>query len=93
MVNDDIIKISLINDLQSNIQENELNYLFEKKMNDIAKLQQEGGSGLVKAMTIVEYDFGNTNNTFTIKAIEGKCVVNVLFNIKDMLVDEKNIIS
>ena len=93
MLNDDIIKISLINDLQSNIQENELNHLFEKKMNDIAKLQQEGGSGLVKAMTIVKYDFGNTNNTFTIKAIEGKCVVNVLFNIKDMLVDEKNIIS
>lgn len=93
MLNDDIIKISLINDLQSNIQENELNHLFEKKMNDIAKLQQEGGSGLVKAMTIVKYDFGNTSNTFTIKAIEGKCVVNVLFNIKDMLVDEKNIIS
>ena len=48
---------------------------------------------LVKAMTIVKYDFGNTNNTFTIQAIESKCVVDVLFNIKDMLVNEKNIVS
>lgn len=93
MMDDDIIKISLINDIQSGVQENELNHLFEKKMNDIAKLQQEGGSGLVKAMTIVKYDFGNTNNTFTIKAVEGKCIVDVLFNIKDMLVGEKNIVS
>lgn len=93
MIDDDMIKISLINDLQCGIQENELNHLFKKKMNDIAKLQQEGGSGLVKAMTIVKYDFGNTNNTFTIQATEGKCIVDILFNIKDMLVDEKNIVS
>ncbi len=93
MMDDKMIKISLINDIQSGIQEDKLNHLFEKKMNDIAKLQQEGGSGLVKAMTIVKYDFGNTNNTFTIQAIESKCVVDVLFNIKDMLVNEKNIVS
>lgn len=93
IMDDNKIKISLINDLQSDIQEDELNDIFEKKMNDIAKLQQEGGSGLVKAMTIVKYDFGNTNNTFTIKAAEGRCVVDVLFNIKDMLVNEKNIVS
>lgn len=31
MLNDDIIKISLINDLQSNIQENELNHLLKRK--------------------------------------------------------------
>ena len=93
MMDDSVIKISLINDIQTGIQENELNHILERKMNDIAKLQQEGGSGLVKAMTIVKYDFGNTNNTFTIQAIEGKCIVDVLFNIKDMLVDEKNIVS
>ncbi len=62
-------------------------------MNDVAKLQQEGGSGLVKAMTIVKYDFGNTNNTFTIRATDGKCIVGILFNIKDMLASEKNIAS
>ena len=93
MMDDSVIKISLINDIQTGIQENELNHILERKMNDIAKLQQEGGSGLVKAMTIVKYDFGNTNNTFTIQAIESKCIVDVLFNIKDMLVDEKNIVS
>ena len=44
-------------------------------------------------MTIIKYDFGNTNNTFTIKAAEGKCIVELMFNIKDMLVNEKNIAS
>lgn len=93
MMDENIIKISLINDLQDKIQEDSLNHIFEEKMNDVAKLQQEGGSGLVKAMTIVKYDFGNTNNTFTIRATDGKCVVEILFNIKDMLVNEENIIS
>lgn len=67
MINNDVIKISLINELKNGTKEDELNLIFEKKMNDITKLQQEGGSGLVKAMTIVKYDFGNTNNTFIIK--------------------------
>lgn len=93
MINNDVIKISLINELKNGTKEDELNLIFEKKMNDITKLQQEGGSGLVKAMTIVKYDFGNTNNTFIIKATEGKCIVDILFNIKEMLVNEKNIIS
>lgn len=93
MMDEDNIKISLINDLQDKIQEDNLNHIFEEKMNDIAKLQQEGGSGLVKAMTIVKYDFGNTNNTFTIRATEGKCIVEIFFNIKDLLVNEENTIS
>lgn len=91
IMDDDNMRVSFVNDLQTEVQEDELNHVFEEKMNDIAKLQQEGGSGLIKAMTIVKYDFGNTNNTFTIKATEGKCVVDILFNIKDMLVNEKNI--
>lgn len=93
MIDENIIKISLINEIQDNIHEDDLNHIFDEKMNDITKLQQEGGSGLVKAMTIVKYDFGNINNTFTIKAIDGKCIVDILFNIKEMLVNEKNIIS
>ena len=93
MMDEGKIKITLINDLQDKIQEDELNHIFEEMMNDVTKLQQEGGSGLVKAMTIVKYDFGNTNNTFTIRASEGKCIVDLLFNIKDMLVNEENIIS
>ena len=93
IIDEDKIKITLINDLQDGIKEEELNHIFEEKMNDIAKLQQEGGSGLVKAMTIVKYDFGNTNNTFTIKATEGKCIVEILFNIKDMQVNEEDITS
>lgn len=93
IVEEDKIKITLINDIQDEIKEDELNHAFEKKMNDIAKLQQEGGSGLVKAMTIVKYDFGNTDNTFNISAADGKCIVEILFNIKDMLAYEENIIS
>ena len=93
LMNENMIRITLINDLQIGTLEEGLNHIFEEKMNDIAKLQQEGGSGLVKAMTIIKYDFGNTNNTFTIKAAEGKCIVELMFNIKDMLVNEKNIAS
>ena len=93
MKDENIIKISLINDLQDKMQEESLNNIFDEKINDVAKLQQEGGSGLVKAMTIVKYDFGNTDNTFTIKATEGKCIVEILFNIKDMLINEENIVS
>lgn len=88
MVNNELMNISLINELPQNIDEKELNRTFEAKMNDIERLQQEGGSGLVKAMTIVKYDFGNTKNTFSITAKEGKCIVEILFNIKDMLVNE-----
>lgn len=91
MADNEWIKISLINDLQDGIKEDELTCIFEEKMNDMAKLQQEGGSGLVKAMTIVKYDFGNTDNTFTIRATEGKCIVDILFNIKDMLANEEDI--
>lgn len=91
MINSNDIIISLINDIQNDTNEDELNYVFEKKINDFARLQQEGGSGLVKAMTIVKYDFGNTDNKITIKAENGKCFVNILFNIKDMLVNEKDI--
>ena len=80
----------MINEIQDNIHEDDLNHIFDEKMNDITKLQQEGGSGLVKAMTIVKYDFGNINNTFTIKAIDGKCIVDILFNIKEFCIITNN---
>ena len=76
--------------MPSDVNEDVLNHTFEEKMDDIERLQQEGGSGLVKAMTIVKYDFGNTQNTFSIIAKDGKCIVEILFNIKDMLVNEQN---
>ena len=90
MISENLIKISLINELPSDVNEDVLNHTFEEKMDDIERLQQEGGSGLVKAMTIVKYDFGNTQNTFSIIAKDGKCIVEILFNIKDMLVNEQN---
>ena len=93
MLNQTLIKISLINELPNDINEDALNQTFDGKMNDIERLQQEGGSGLVKAMTIVKYDFGNTQNTFTINAKNGKCIVEILFNINDMLVNEQNTIN
>lgn len=93
MIDENNIQISMINDIQEHFDEEQLNNIFNEKMNDIAKLQKEGGSGLVKAMTIVKYDFGNTNNTFKIKAKEGKCIVEILFNIKDMLVHEEDFVS
>lgn len=88
MKEDGFIHFELINDLPDEVDEDTLNNSFDEKMKDIAKLQQEGGSGLVKAMTIVKYDFGDTKNTFTIRAKDKKCIVDILFNIKDMLAHE-----
>lgn len=91
MNEDGFIHFELINDLPHDINEDSLNNSFEEKMEDIAKLQKEGGSGLVKAMTIVKYDFGNTNNTFTIKAKDHKCIVDILFNINEMFANEDSV--
>ena len=36
-------------------------------------------------MNIVKYDFGDKTNTFTIEARDGKCVIDILFNLTEMI--------
>ena len=76
--------IHLENLLPEDTDENALNRLFKERLGDECCLQKEGGSGLVKAMNIVKYDFGDKSNTFTIEARDGKCVIDILFNLNDM---------
>lgn len=91
ILRDGLLEFVISNDIPSDVDANSLNECFMELINDHSRLQQEGRSGLIKAMTIIKYDFGNTNNTFTIEAKDGKSIVTILLNIKDMLVDEKDI--
>lgn len=76
--------IHLENDLPENANEDQLNKIFQERISDVALLQKEGGSGLVKAMNIIKYDFGDDKNTFSIIAKDGKCMIDISFNLKVM---------
>ena len=76
------------NALPDGTDENKLNHIFENRLKSIKSLQSEGGSGLIKALNIVKYDFGNPSNTFDIVAQDGKCLVDVKFNLDNMLVNQ-----
>lgn len=77
------------NALPDGTDEKELNRTFEARLKSIKSLQSEGGSGLIKALNIVKYDFGNPSNTFDIIAQDGKCLVDVKFNLDNMLVRQQ----
>lgn len=76
--------IHLENDLPEDANEDILNKKFQDRISDVALLQKEGGSGLVKAMNIIKYDFGDEKNTFSIIAKDGKCKIDISFNLKVM---------
>lgn len=78
--------IHLENCLQDGTDEEALNLLFKQRIGDECSLQKEGGSGLVKAMNIVKYEFGDSTNTFTIEARDGKCLIDIFFNLTNMAV-------
>ena len=85
VIDNDIMHFHFENELPENANEDELNQLFEEKEQAINLLQKEGGSGLVKAMNIIKYDFNNIQNSFKIEATAGKCFIDILFNLKNMI--------
>lgn len=82
-----ILHLHLVNDLPNETDEAKLNNIFYERLQDKCRLQKEKGSGLVKAMNILQFEFGDQNNYFTIEAKEGKCHTNIYFNLSEMLVD------
>lgn len=82
-----ILHLCLVNDLPDNTDEAKLNQTFKKCLDDKCRLQKERGSGLVKAMNILQYEFGDESNFFTIKAVDGRCLTDIYFNLEGMLVD------
>lgn len=84
---DNIMHIHLENKLRPSIDEAELNNKFQECINDETMLQREKGSGLVKAMNIIRYDFGDQSNTYTIAASEGKCITNVYIHLSNMTIE------
>jgi hypothetical protein len=75
------------NNLPEETDEDALNTDFQSRLSNEKLIQKEGGSGLAKAMNIVKYDFGNQDNTYTIKASGGKCVTDVYIHLANMVVE------
>lgn len=73
------------NDLDLGVDEDKLNEIFMTRLAATSSLQKEGGSGLVKAMNIIKYDFNNPSNSYTIEARNGKCLIDIVFNIDNMV--------
>ncbi len=73
------------NDLDAGVDEEKLNEIFQTRLASTSSLQKEGGSGLVKAMNIIKYDFNNPTNSYTIEAKDGKCLIDIVFNLDNML--------
>ena len=63
-----------------------VNKKFQKLLNSYERLQEEGGTGLVKARKIVKYDLGCLDNEVTAVVSDGKCVADVNINLKDISV-------
>jgi hypothetical protein len=83
-IQDDILIFSFENDIRQN--EDELNQKFKSLMDSQGRLQTEGGSGLVKAQKIVQYDLDDTDNYVNIKAENQKCIATVRINLKNLIV-------
>jgi hypothetical protein len=73
------------NDLEPGTDELNLNKIFKARLAATSSLQKEGGSGLVKAMNIIKYDFSNISNTYTIEARDGKCFIDIKLILDNML--------
>lgn len=82
-----ILHLHLVNNLPDDTDEDKLNQIFYERLQDKCRLQKEKGSGLVKAMNILQFEFGDQNNYFTIEAKDGKCHTDIYFNLNEMLVD------
>lgn len=63
-----------------------VNKKFQKLLNSYERLQEEGGTGLVKARKIVKYDLGCLDNEVTAVVSDGKCFADVNINLKDISV-------
>ena len=75
---DDIVTIHLENEIIE--PEDVLNVKFKEMLQSYSRLQQEGRSGLVKVKKIIKYDLGCEQNELSIKAEQGKCIVDVSIN-------------
>ena len=86
LTEDNIQHLHFENQLCIDTDEKKLNKRFSELIVSDDKLQKEGGSGLVKALNIVRYDFGDIHNNITIRAEQGRCITDIHFNLTNMLV-------
>lgn len=82
-IQNEVLVFSFENDIRQN--EDELNQKFKCLMDSQGRLQTEGGSGLVKAQKIVQYDLDDTNNYVNINAQNQKCIATVRINLKNLI--------
>lgn len=87
MEEENVMHWYLENKLRKDTDEEALNQLFQERIGDEKRIQKEGGSGLVKAMNIIRFDFGEPKNYYKIVASDGKCCIDVYINLTNMTVD------
>ena len=89
LTENNILHLHFENLLSNDTDEKKLNKRFSELIVSDDKLQKEGGSGLVKALNIVRYDFGDIHNSITIFAEQGRCITDIHFNLTNMLVNRQ----
>jgi len=82
-IQNDILIFTFENDTVQS--EEELNQKFKSLMDSQGRLQTEGGSGLVKAQKIVQYDLDDVDNYVNIKAENQKCIATIRINLKKLV--------
>jgi hypothetical protein len=82
-ISDNTLFLTFENDINQN--GDELNQKFKSLMDSQGRLQIEGGSGLVKAQKIVQYDLDDVNNYVNIKAEDQKCIAVVKINLQNLV--------
>lgn len=73
------------NKLRDGINEDDQNKVFRRLVNEEVMIQKESGSGLAKAMNIIKYDFGTPENSYSIEAVNGKCITDVYIRLTNMV--------
>ena len=69
--------------------EERLNKVFAEKLSkDTTIYNREGGSGIAKANKILKNDMLDSSNVLDIKAINGKCITNIIINLEKLKVNE-----
>ena len=82
-----IMHLYMENKLRAGTNEEKQNEEFQRLINEESMIQKEHGSGLAKAMNIVKYDFGNSENTYTIVARDGRCYTDVYIHLSNIVVN------
>ena len=80
-IGSDEVRCKFLNDTSED--PNILNKKFEEKLHNTSSAIGEGGSGIAKINKILRQDLACEENSITMKAVEGKCMTNVVIKLNN----------